>query len=102
MNLEFVEQSLRIGPTSTNCSDAVHGEQRKKKESNARRREKWGMWRARERGVVDLVTPPTAGKPGSASTTTRTAVGGFGRPPLLSAVLNRETGGEGLTCGGHV
>ena len=60
MNLEFVEQSLRIGPTSTNCSDAVHGEQRKKKESKARRREKWGMWRARERGVVDLAMPPTA------------------------------------------
>ena len=48
-----------------------------------------------------MATPPTAGKPGSASTT-HTAVGGFGRPPLLSAVLNRETGVEELTCGGHV
>ena len=53
VDLKSVERSSRIRPTSTNCSDAVHGEQRKKKESKARRREKWGMWRARERGVVE-------------------------------------------------
>ena len=38
--MEFVERSSRIGPASMNCSDAVHGEQRKEKESEARRREK--------------------------------------------------------------
>ena len=36
-----------------------------------------------------LGDPPTAGKPGSASTTTRTA-GSFGRPPLLRRAAQEE------------
>ena len=38
VDLKSVERSSRIRPTSTNCSDAVHGEQRKEKESKARRK----------------------------------------------------------------
>ena len=39
--------------------------------------------------VGDLAASPTAGKPGSASTTTRTA-GSFGRPPLLRRAAQEE------------
>jgi len=78
VDLKSVERSSRIRPTSTNCSDAVHGEQRKKKENKARRREKWGMWRARERGVVDLAMPPTAEHAATFLDGHTTASGGVG------------------------
>ena len=60
-----------------------------KKESKARRREKWGMWRARERGVVDLAMPPTAEHAATFLDGHATASGGVG-----AITANRASPGE--------
>ena len=89
--------------TSARCSDAVHGKLREEKEANgSATRVKAGgeLWRRRGRLGDD-----TGRKNGIAlhdDTHGGGEASGDRGAPLLSAVLNRETRGEGLTCGGHV
>ena len=59
-DLNSMVSDSRNRSTSARCSDAVHGEQRNEKARNGSVNESEGRWRARERGVVDLATPPTA------------------------------------------
>ena len=75
--------------TSARCSDAVHGEQRNEKARNGSVNESEGRWRARERGVVDLATPPTAEHAATFLDGHATASGGVG-----AITANRASPGE--------
>ena len=88
---------------NASCSDAVYGEQRNEKARNGSVNESEGRWRARERGVVDLATPPTAEHAATFLDGHATASGGVG-----AITANVRTGrsmgeeGERMTCGGHM
>ena len=103
-DLNSMVSDSRNRSTSARCSDAVHGEQRNEKARNGSVNESEGRWRARERGVVDLATPPTAEHAATFLDGHATASGGVGAITTNRASPG-ETGrreGERMTCGGHM